>query len=171
MAQSEEDEVKIVHAISEKHIAHARELFQEYFDWLSQTHGMDIGYQGTEAELASLPGAYKPDQGRLLLAYDGESPVACGGLRPLAKDICELKRMYVRPAYRGKGLGRQMAIALIDEARAIGYRLVRVDTAAFMYAAQALYRSLGFQEIEPYYDAPPELAKMIVFMEMKLAEE
>lgn len=162
--------MEIIQAITKQQIEHAGKLFSEYFAWLSDTHGLDISYQGTEAELANLPGEYAPEKGRLMLAYDGDVAVACGALRPLKKDSCELKRMYVRPAYRGKGLGRQIATALLDEARAIGYRRARIDTAAFMYAAQQLYRSLGFYEVEANTDLPLDVKKMTVFMEAKIEE-
>jgi putative acetyltransferase len=163
--------MEIKQAVTDTEITYAKALFREYFDWLEETHGLDLRYQGIEKELASLPGPYAPPSGRLLLAYDGDLPVACGVLKPLDDEVCELKRTYVRPAYRGKGLGRQLAKALLDEAKAIGYRRARIDTAAFMYAAQELYRSLGFYEVEPYADFPEEIKERTVFMEVNLETE
>jgi putative acetyltransferase len=163
--------MEIKQATTNTQITYASALFREYFDWLEETHGLDLSYQGIEDELASLPGVYAPPRGRLLLAYDGDVPVACGALKPQDEGICELKRTYVRPAYRGKGLGRQIAKALLAEARKMGYQRARVDTATFMYAAQALYRSLGFYEVEVYTDLPEEIKKHTMFMEVKLEEE
>ncbi len=129
-----------------------RALFREYADSL----GFSLSFQGFEEELARLPGDYAPPRGRLLLGYQaaeqGGASVAagCGGLRPLEAGICELKRMYVPPAFRGRGLGRLLAVRLIAEARQAGYRHLRLDTIDTMKEALGLYRSLGFREIAPY---------------------
>ena len=124
-----------------------RELFREYADSL----GVDLSFQGFEDELARLPGEYAPPRGALLLARDGEADAAgCVGLRPLEPDVCELKRLYVRPASRAGGLGRALTLAAIDEARRLGYGRMRLDTLPSMGAARRLYAGLGFREIEPY---------------------
>ncbi len=127
-------------------LADAESLFREYADSL----GVDLSFQGFEEELAALPGEYGPPLGRLLLGVlDGEA-VACVGLRPFAERDCELKRLYVRPPGRGAGVGRRLTVAAIDAARGLGYDRMLLDTLPSMTAARALYRSLGFEEIEPY---------------------
>lgn len=131
-------------------VAEARRLFREYEASLD----VDLRYQGFEQELAGLPGAYAPPRGRLLLAVDDSAPAGCVALRPLGDEICEMKRLFVRPAARGKRVGRLLAEAVIGEARSIGYSRMRLDTLPSMKDAQALYRVLGFVEIAPYYTSP-----------------
>jgi putative acetyltransferase len=142
-------------------IAEARRLFKEYEASLD----VDLRYQGFEEELAGLPGAYAPPRGRLLLAVDDSSPAGCVALRPLADDVCEMKRLYVRPGARGKRVGRLLAEAVIREAGSIGYSRMRLDTLPSMKDAQALYRALGFLEIAPYYASPVAGTR---FMELAL---
>jgi GNAT superfamily N-acetyltransferase len=128
-------------------LAHAATLFREYADGL----GFALDFQDFEEELAHLPGEYAEPGGIILLAWDGATPVGCVALRPFDDaGACEMKRMFVRPAGRGKGLGRTLGTAILAAARARGYRAMRLDTIDTMHEAIALYRSLGFREIPPY---------------------
>src|SRR5437899_12773611 len=126
---------------------------------------LEFGYKASVHELVA---EFAPPGGRLLLArFDGQV-VGCAGLRRLSPEIGEIKRVYVRPAFRGKGLGTALIEAVIAAARLIGYRKLRLETAGFMEGAQALYRSLGFNLIEPYREVPGELKPLEVFMELNL---
>jgi putative acetyltransferase len=152
-------------AVTTYEITQICQLFRQYYAWLADEHGINMSYQGVEEELASLPGYYAAPQGRLLLLCEAEEPAGCGAFRPINEKICELKRMYVRPEFRGKGLGRAMAVRLLDEARESGYQIARLDTAVFLKEAQTLYHSLGFQVIGPYYQVPEDILKWTIFME------
>jgi GNAT superfamily N-acetyltransferase len=131
-------------------IAHARSLFEEYAAWLA----VDLCFQGFADELATLPGAYAPPRGRLLLAGERGAPVGCIALRALHDDIGEVKRLYVKPAARGSGLGEALVQAILRDARAIGYHELKLDTIDWMNDARRLYQRLGFVECSPYYHNP-----------------
>jgi GNAT superfamily N-acetyltransferase len=128
-----------------------RALLREYEAWT----GVDLCFQGFEAELAGLPGDYAPARDGALLDLDGEDSLAgCVGVRRLDATTCEQKRLYLRPAARGGGRGRALLEAAVDRARTLGYRSMRLDTLPVMDAAQALYRAQGFVEIAPYRENP-----------------
>lgn len=140
----------IVDGHGDEHVPTVRQLFEEYADSLD----VDLGFQDFKRELAELPGDYAPPAGRLLLALDRGEAAGCVGLRPFASAVCEMKRLYVRPAHRGTGLGRVLVERIIDAGREAGYERMRLDTLPTMAAARALYRSLGFTEIEAYRPNP-----------------
>ncbi|MCM3870147.1 MAG: GNAT family N-acetyltransferase [Pyrinomonadaceae bacterium] len=154
--------MKIVQAQSPADIDRARELFQEYAAWL----GINLCFQNFEKELAELPGEYAPPGGRLFLAVSGDQVSGCVALRSLGEGTCEIKRLYVRPEFRRAGLGRQLTQAIIDAAREIGYSRMRLDTLpGKMDTALAMYRSLGFREIDAYYHNP---VAGVTFMELSV---
>ena len=138
------------------------ELFREY----SNSIGVDICFQGFEQELANLPGKYAAPNGCVLLAFVEDKLAGCGALRPLDEATCEMKRLYVRSAFRGHHIGRTLVESLIDAAKVAGYEKMRLDTLQTMQAAQTLYLSLGFQPIAPYYDNPLDA---VVYLELQLA--
>ena len=154
--------LKLIQADSEEYLPQARELLMEY----AVSLGFDLHFQEFEKELAEFPGEYAPPDGRLLLAMHDEQLAGCVVLRKISEGVCEIKRLYVRPEFRKKGIGKELATAIIEEAREIGYKHMRLDTVPFMKEAIALYRSLGFKEIESYRYNPIEGAK---FMELDLS--
>ncbi len=157
------EQLQFIQAETPSQVAEARRLFIEYSEHL----GLDLCFQNFEKELSELPGRYAPPEGRLFLAVIDESIAGCIGLRKIGDDrTCEMKRLYVRPEFRGLGIGRAMASKLIEEARIAGYERMRLDTLpAQMSEAIKMYRLLGFREIEPYYHNP---VKGAMFMELTL---
>jgi len=154
--------MKLIQVQSAEEIRLARELFEEYAAGL----GINLCFQNFDNELATLPGAYVPPTGRLFLAVAGNDTAGCVALRKIADDVGEMKRLYVRPEFRGTGLGHTLTEAIILAAREIGYRRMRLDTLpGRMDRAIAMYRSVGFKEIGPYYSNPVESA---LFMELEL---
>jgi ribosomal protein S18 acetylase RimI-like enzyme len=162
MTPSRTSQLEIVQAQSPAQIAQVRELFLEY----ARSLGFSLCFQGFDTELASLPGDYASPDGRLLLAeFDGQL-AGCGALHKLDAGNCEIKRLYVRPQFRGHRIGRLLTEKLIAEARAIGYKAMRLDTVADrMREAVELYRPLGFREISPYRENPIPSA---LYMELTL---
>jgi len=139
-------------ATSERLLNQVREIFREYQISL----GIDLCFQDFEQELSSLPGKYAPPQGRLYLAFIDAEPAGCIALRPFRRDQCEMKRLYIRPKFRGQNLARVLANKIIAEARQIGYSQMLLDTLPTMTAAQGLYRSLGFCQNSSYCFNPIE---------------
>lgn len=149
------------HAAGDDMIEEIKQLFIEY----AQSLDIDLCFQDFETELKTLPGKYAPPGGVLILAtVDGKS-AGCVALRKINDDICEMKRLYVRDAYRGLGIGKRLIAILIDEARKLNYRYIRLDTLPTMKEAQKLYLSFGFYDIEPYVYNPIEGAR---FMELRI---
>lgn len=154
--------LSLVQAESAAQITQARELFLEY----AKSLGFSLCFQNFDQELATLPGDYAPPEGRLLLAeYEGQV-AGCVALHKLSVDTCEMKRLYLRPQFRGKGLGRALAGRIITEARQIGYQRMRLDTVEpVMQDAVAMYRKIGFREIAPYRANP---MAGTLYMELRL---
>jgi ribosomal protein S18 acetylase RimI-like enzyme len=154
--------MKFIQAQSAEEISRARALFEEY----AASLGVDLCFQSFDKELVELPDKYAPPGGRLFLAVARDHAAGCVALREIDEGVCEMKRLYVRPEFRGTGLGRTLAETIISTAREIGYRHMRLDTLpGKMDRAIAMYRSFGFKEIEPYYDNPVAGA---LFMELEL---
>lgn len=138
-----------------------RALFKEYAASLD----FELCFQDFQDELDALPGPYAPPGGAILLAEVDEQVAGCVAVKPLEDSVCEMKRLYVRPEYRNQGLGRTLAQAIVERARELGYDRMRLDTVESMHAARAVYRSLGFEERDAYYDNPlPD----VVYMEREL---
>jgi putative acetyltransferase len=152
---------RIIQASSKEIVISVQELLKEYAD------SMGFHFRDFEKEIKYLPGEYAPPEGRLLLAVENGRTVGCVALRKLMDQISEMRRLYVRPGFRGRGVGRQLVVATIDEARLIGYRSIRLITLPSMKAAAVLYRSLGFKEIQPYRQIP---ASNAIFMELSLKQ-
>ncbi len=155
--------IDLVRGESPGHLDMIRDLIVEYASGLP----VDVSHERIEAEANALPGDYAPPWGMLLLAFSEGQAVGCAALRPLDRDICELKRVYVRTGARGRRIGRALVESLVREARRIGYRRMRLDTIPELKPALGLYRSLGFRFILPYRSIPTDRA---VFMELRLRE-
>ena len=154
--------VHVEEAVREPEVDAVRALFVEY----AGTLPFDLDYQGFDNEISAFPGKYAPPGGVLQLAHVDDMPAGAIGLRPLAPDVAEVKRLYVRPTYQGLGIGRLLVERVIESGRRIGYRKLRLDTIRDLMApAEALYRSVGFNEIPPYYENPIPNA---VYYELKL---
>jgi ribosomal protein S18 acetylase RimI-like enzyme len=138
-------------------------LFREYVTSLAE----DISFQNVDDELAGLPGKYAQPGGVVLIAWDGDEPAGAVAYRMYEPGVCEMKRLYVRDAFRGRGIARELANELIEDARARGYRTMLLDTLGSMQAARALYRDLGFAPVAPYYDNP---LPGVMYMALDLGE-
>jgi putative acetyltransferase len=153
--------IRIVHSSSPEEMPLVRKLFEEYAASLD----IDLCFQDFERELETLPGGYGPLEGTIVIAYSDGEPAGCGALRRLEGNICEMKRLYVRPDHRGKGIGRALAGTILERARELGYATIKLDTLRSMTEANALYVSLGFTECAPYRPNPCECP---VYMELAL---
>lgn len=142
--------IEVKYAHNAEQIERVRALFLEYQASLD----VDLGFQGFNEELAGLPGSYAPPSGRLLLATVNQIPCGCAALQAITSETCEMKRLYVQPEQRGIGLGRLLIQRVLDEARAIGYLRICLDTLPSMTQAAAMYLALGFEEIPPYRHNP-----------------
>lgn len=142
--------IEVQYAHTTEQIERVRALFLEYQGLLD----VDLGFQGFTEELAGLPGSYAPPSGRLLLATVNQIPCGCAALQAITSETCEMKRLYVQPEQRGIGLGRLLVQRVLDEARAIGYLRICLDTFPSMTQATAMYLALGFEEIPPYRHNP-----------------
>jgi GNAT superfamily N-acetyltransferase len=152
-------DLRLVEVSGGKDLEQIRELFMEY----SRDLPFDLSFQNFDEEVKTLPGRYARPTGCMLLATWTGEPAGCVALRQIGDGVCEMKRLFVRPALRGKGIGRALGQAIIEEARRIGYKRMRLDTV--LEPAKCLYRSLGFREIPPYQHVPIE---GVVFMESEL---
>ena len=141
---------EIVEARSEEHLEIVRELFLEYWDWL----GFEACFENFDEELADLERAYGPPAGCMLLAFYGTETAGCVALRKLFDDCCEMKRLYARPAFRGKRIGFRLVERIVEEARKLGYSRMCLDTLPLMKKAISLYEHFHFTEIEPYKKDP-----------------
>jgi ribosomal protein S18 acetylase RimI-like enzyme len=154
----------IARADTEETLEQARRLFEEY----ARSLEFDLGFQDFDRELAGFPGEYAPPGGAILLVRREEDAAGCVALRKIDPDTCEMKRLFVLPEFQGQGLGRRLAEGILDEARRLGYRRMRLDTVPSMQQAIGLYRSLGFCEIPAYRHNPIDGAQ---FMEFDLTED
>lgn len=147
--------VTVVQVASEQDLREIRALFEEY----ARSLDFNLCFQGFDRELAELPGRYAPPSGRLLLALVDGAVAGCVALRDIGGGSCEMKRLYVRPAFHGQGVGRRLATAIVEQGRAAGYASMKLDTVPAMKPAIALYESLGFRDIGPYTNNPIEGAR------------
>ena len=162
MTGGSDSRVIVIPAETEDEVRRARDLVVEY----AASLGFELDFQSFEEELAVFPGDYAPPRGSLLLAVREGEAVGCVAARAIGADVCEMKRLYVQPNFRGGGIGEMLVDAVIDEARRMGYKSMRLDAIRTMEAAVALYRSKGFKEIPPYRFNPVEGA---LYMELSLA--
>jgi len=156
--------IHITRAESPDQIDEVRRLFREYERFL----GVDLCFQSFEEELAGLPGKYGPPDGVLLMAMDGQQAAGCVALRKAEDGVCEMKRLFLRPQYRGQGLGRLLAERIVSEATALGYTVMRLDTLNKLKEAMGLYEAMGFRRIAAYYGNP---LPGVVYWELDLGRQ
>ena len=168
--------ITVMQASSSTEIQDAKTLLAEYFEFLQREVDTDVDdldvvppVAGYREELANLPGRYAPPDGRLLVAYDGANSAGCVGLYKREHGIGEVKRLWVRPDFRSRQVGRRLMETLIAEARAAGYEAILLSTVDKLKAATSLYTSLGFQPTESYFDLPPTMIAHEIFLRLDLA--
>jgi GNAT superfamily N-acetyltransferase len=168
-------DAEIRHAESERDVDDVRRLFNSFLAWHRERHTedhalIDAYFDDTawQQEIASLPRPYDAPEGALLLAREADVAVGCAAMKRLDDESCEMKRMFVAPVARGGGVGQALADELLDRARRAGYRRMYLDTSIRQTEAIALYRSLGFEQVEPYYDVPETLRDWLVFFRLDL---
>ena len=162
--------MKIRETVSNADLEQIKKMFRQYFTWITDDNKINMSYQGIETELDSLPGKFSPPEGCLLIAEVDDNPVGCVALRSFEPGTCEMKRLFVKPEFRSKGVGMALAKRVITEAKKRGYNKMLLDTGDFMVAAQKLYNSLGFKTTNQYYEVPEEVLKRTVFMELFLGD-
>ncbi|MBZ0285741.1 MAG: GNAT family N-acetyltransferase [Anaerolineae bacterium] len=170
--------IRIVQVVTDEQIRDTQALFAEYFEFLRRdvdNYLPDLNdappLSGYAEEMAGLPGKYAPPEGRLLLAqYDGQA-AGCVAFYKLSDGVCEVKRLWIRPQFRGKKVGRALVESLIEEAHKIGYTTMLLSTVDILKEAQTLYQSLGFEVTAPYFELPPEMMAHEVFMKLDLSEQ
>jgi GNAT superfamily N-acetyltransferase len=167
--------IHVADASTPKQMEAVREIMRSFVAWHRERHVQDrklideyFDAAAFDDELRSLPGEYSPSRGRLLLATVQQQPVGCVALRRIDDEYCEMKRMFVYPRYHGHGAGLALGTRLIENARAAGYRAIRLDTSIRQTEAKGLYARLGFRIVEPYYELPQEMRDWLVFMELEL---
>ena len=167
--------IDVLQAESRQQLDDVRGLIRAFVDWARVRLAADIERvnryfdpKSFEPELEGLPGRYAPPSGSLLVAYDGERPVGCVGMRDLGDRVCEMKRMFVSAEARGKGVGQLLVERLIGDARRAGHGIMRLDTSMHQHEAMALYEKMGFRRIAAYYDVPDDLRDWLRFYELKL---
>lgn len=167
--------IRIEQAATPRQVDDARALIRAFVGWARVRLADDIELVNRyfhpslfEPELAGLPGKFAPPRGSLLVAYDDARPVGCVAFRDLGGGACEMKRMYVADGTRGKGVGNKLVARLLDDARAAGFAVMRLDTSMHQHEAMALYEKFGFRRIGPYYDVPGDLKDWLRYYELKL---
>ena len=166
--------VNVEDAITDSHLDSVRALMRAFIDWHRVRHveHLDLIYSyfdanAYEEELRTLPGVYSPPKGRLLLVTVDGKPAGCVAMRPTSDDCCEMKRMFVYSEFQGRGVGRALAVTIVQAGRLAGYKAMRLDTGILQAEAIGLYESIGFQKVAPYYELPQEMSRLMLFMELR----
>ena len=167
--------IEVTQATTKPQLDDVRALIRAFVAWHRERHAADIALidryfdaREFEAELAGLPGKYAPPKGSLLLATANSRAIGCVAMRDLGGGVCEMKRMFVPETARGQGAGKALGTQIIADAKAAGYRLMRLDTSHRQAEAMRLYERLGFRRIAPYYDLPDDMKTWLVFFERAL---